>query len=281
VLFEWHTLGNIGLKETYAGIPKSSTLDISHVNSVYEENDHNLLVSARDLHSALELDRQTGKILFRLGGKVSDYTMGKGTQFIGQHDIRRAPDDRMTIFDNGAPPSPGRAARALVLSVNDSNKSVKLSRQFRRPDKLHSPSQGNVQGLANGNFMVGWGGDTPFFDEYTPSGKVALDGHIDPQTLDSYRVWRFPWTGNPTAPPDAVAINKNGKTTVYVSWNGATEVAKWEVDDSAGMQIKTLAKRHFETTIHLPTQQTQVKVKALDSHGTVLKESKLITPTTG
>jgi hypothetical protein len=280
VLFEWHTLGNIGLKETYAGIPKSSPLDISHVNSVYEENDHNLLVSARDLHSALELDRQTGKILFRLGGKASDYTMGKGTQFVGQHDIRRAPDGRMTIFDNGAPPSPGNPARALVLSVNDSNTSVKLSRQFRRPDKLHSPSQGNVQALSNGNFMVGWGGDTPFFDEYTSSGKVALDGYIDPKTDDTYRVWRFPWTGaHPKPPPDIAAQNIGGKTTVYASWNGATDVVKWEVVDGSGQHIKTLAKHKFETTIHLPTQQTQVAVKALGTGDAVLGTSKTITPT--
>lgn len=280
VLFEWHTLGSVSLSETYAGIPKSSPLDISHVNSVYQEKNGNLLVSARDMHSALELDHQTGKILFRLGGKKSDYKMRSGAQFIGQHDIRRIADGRITVFDNGAPPSPGRPARAIALKVSDSKKVVKLDKSFQRPEKPHSPSQGNVQGLPNGDFMVGWGGDSPFFDEYTPSGKVALDGYIDPKTLDSYRVWKFPWTGHPKGPPDVVATNTGGGTTVYVSWNGATEVAKWRLRGGTNgtTDIRDFAKKGFETKLSVSNAQTKVSVEALDSTGQVIGTSNVVTP---
>jgi Arylsulfotransferase (ASST) len=285
VLFEWHALGNIKIDETYNRVPKAvPLLDHTHVNSVYEEENSNLLVSSRDTHSALELDRQTGRIKWRLGGKASDYSMGKDTQFIGQHDIRRAPDGRITVFDNGTPPSPGRPARAIALKVNDGTKSVKLSRSFRRPEKPHSPSQGNMQALPNGNFMVSWGGDQPFFNEYTPSGKVALDGYIDPKTDDTYRVWRFDWHAQPTQPPDVAAENKSGKTVVYASWNGATEVAQWQVltgpTSPAAVPGTKAAKKGFETKITLPNVQTNVAVQALDSNGAPLgPPSKTVQPT--
>jgi hypothetical protein len=280
VLFEWHTLGQVALKETYAKIPKSSPLDVSHVNSVFEEKNGNLLVSARDMHSALELDHQTGKLLWRLGGKRSKYTMGKDTQFIGQHSIARLPDERITVFDNGAPPSPGRPARAIVLKVNEGSQKVSLSKQFRRPDKPHSPSQGSNQGLPNGNFLVGWGGDSPYFNEYTPSGKVALEGKILPDKDDTYRVWKFPWTGQPSRPPDIAAENVAGKTNVYASWNGATGVASWEVlAGTTDTVIKKLKRKKFETTFHLPTLQPSVRVRALGPSDEVLGTSKAVTPT--
>src|SRR5207248_1511623 len=34
VVFEWHSLGNIGLRESYAKPPKSAPFDMTHVNSV-------------------------------------------------------------------------------------------------------------------------------------------------------------------------------------------------------------------------------------------------------
>jgi hypothetical protein len=234
------------------------------------------------MHTALELDRQTGKILFRLGGKSSDYKMRSGAQFIGQHDIRRLEDGRVTVFDNGAPPSPGKPARAIALSVSEGSKVVKLSNSFMRPEKLHSPSQGNVQGLPNGNFIVSWGGDTPFFNEYTPSGSVALDGNIVPENLDTYRVWKFPWSAKPSTSPDIAATNGAGVTTVYASWNGATDVAKWQVlggpADPAVVPVKTVSRKGFETTIKLDSQQTNVAVQALDSNDQPLGKSKTIQP---
>jgi hypothetical protein len=278
VLFEWHSLGNIKVSESYNKPSKNAPFDITHVNSVQEETNGSLLVSSRDTHAALELDHRTGRILWRLGGKKTDYTMNPGAQFIGQHDIRRLADSRISVFDNGAPPSPGRAARAIVLNVNDATKTVSLAKSFQRSNPLHSPSQGSVQQLPNGNFMVGWGGDTPFFNEYTPTGGVALDAHLKPPSVDSYRVFRFPWTGHPDTTPDVAAVKtKKGNTTVYASWNGATEVAKWEIL-ADGASVKTVDKNGFETHTTITGTPGQVAVRALDSNGQTLSTSSAVAP---
>jgi arylsulfotransferase ASST len=282
VLFEWHTMGAIGLRETYANIPKDSPLDVSHVNSVYEEKDGNLLVSARDTHAALELDRKSGKVLWRLGGRSSDYKMSGGSQFVEQHDVRRTDDGRLTVFDNGAPPSPGRPARGLALKVDEDKKSVKLSRVLRRSSPIHSPSQGNVQALPNGNFLVGWGGDVPNFSEFTSSGKLALDGKIVPETLDTYRVWRLPWSAKPSRPPDVAAQTGGGQTGVYASWNGATDVKQWQVltGDNPNVLLpgKKVDRSGFETKIVVSGAPAYVAVRALDANGLELGTSKPVKP---
>jgi Arylsulfotransferase (ASST) len=282
VMLEWHTLGSVSIRETYAGVPKTSPADISHVNSVYEEDDGNLLVSARDMHNALEIDRRTGELVWRLGGKRSDYKMGGGAQFVSQHDIRRDDDGRLTVFDNGAPPSPGRPARGLVLKVNDDDKKVSISRSLKRGSAVHSPSQGNLQALPNGNFMVGWGGDVPYFSEFDSKGKLLLDGQIVPPNLDTYRVWRFPWTAQPARKPDIAAQVGGGQTGVYASWNGATEVRRWRVltGDAVTALVpgKTVTRMGFETRIVVSGTPAYVAVQALGENGEVLGTSKSVQP---
>jgi hypothetical protein len=51
-----------------------------------------------------------------------------------------------------------------------------------------------------------------------------------PAEGDSYRAFRFPWTGGPQDVPTVTAgPGAEGEVTLYASWNGATEVATWEV----------------------------------------------------
>src|ERR671933_961242 len=117
VLFEWHSLGHVALRESYERPPKKRSLpyDYFHVNAVEEDTDGNLLVSARNTHAIYKLDRATGRILWRLGGKRSDFAMGRGTRFAWQHDARRLADGTISLFDNEAAPKIGPQSRGLVL----------------------------------------------------------------------------------------------------------------------------------------------------------------------
>ena len=84
------------------------------------------------------------------------------------------------------------------------------------------------------------------------------------------------WQGHPTDVP-AIGL-KNGK--VYVSWNGATNVARWQVltgGSSDGLKVgPAAAKSGFETAIQLPAGGKYVAVQALDSGGKVLAVSKTL-----
>ena len=52
--------------------------DYFHVNSVDLDRDGNVLISARNTSGVYKLSRATGAILWRLGGKRSDFDMGPG-----------------------------------------------------------------------------------------------------------------------------------------------------------------------------------------------------------
>jgi Arylsulfotransferase (ASST) len=188
----------------------------------------------------------------------------------------------MTVFDNGSPPSPGRPARGLVLNVNEGDKKVTVAHSLHRGSVIHSPSQGNVQALSNGNFLVGWGGDVPYFSEFDSKGKLLMDGQIVPGTLDTYRVWRFPWTAQPKRRPDIAAQAGGGQTGVYASWNGATDVKQWQVltGDAVTAIVpgKKVARKGFETRIVVSGSPAFVAVQALGENGEVLGTSKTIQP---
>jgi hypothetical protein len=88
VLFEWHSLDHVGLDESYKDLPEEAggTFDYFHINSIEVDHDSNLLVSARNTFTVYKIDRRSGEIIWRLGGKKSDFEMGPGTWMRYQHD---------------------------------------------------------------------------------------------------------------------------------------------------------------------------------------------------
>ena len=108
---------------------------------------------------------------------------------------------------------------------------------YKHPRKLLSASQGNVEPLPNGNTFVGWGSQR-WFTEFSPTGKVLFDGHLA-RGNDNYRAFRFEWTGRPAEPPKVLASTSKRHDHSRVSWNGATDVARWEL--LAGKDAASLA----------------------------------------
>jgi hypothetical protein len=185
-------------------------------------------MSAKGTSAVYKVDRESGEILWRLGGKESDFEMGPGTRIAYQHDARRQRDGTITIFDNGASPKVHEQSRGIEVELDMDGMSATLVREFTHPNELLSTSQGNVQVLPNANLFVGWGSES-FFSEYSHEGELLFDAQLlgDGQ---SYRAFRFPWSGHPSDNP-AVAVEQgpDDKVTLYVSWNGATEVESWQV----------------------------------------------------
>jgi hypothetical protein len=62
-----------------------------------------------------------------------------------------------------------------------------------------------------------------------------------------------------------------GPTTVYASWNGATEVASWRV--LAPERVAVHKKTGFETAIQVDRSLGLIRVQALDAAGRVIGTS--------
>jgi hypothetical protein len=135
---------------------------------------------------------------------------------------------------------------------------------------------GNVQELADGGVFIGWGTDGSF-TEIGPDGSIRVDGRFADGSV-SYRAFRFELEARPKGvPATEVVRNVDGSYTLYVSWNGATGVAKWQLlagPTAAAMKpAGTVRRAGFETAIPLLVTSGTVAVAALDAHGKRLRTS--------
>jgi Arylsulfotransferase (ASST) len=279
VMFQWTSLDHVALAESYELAVDSRTswpFDFFHINSIDLAQDGSLLVSARNTWTVYDIDSATGAITWQLGGRHSSFAMGPGASTAWQHDPRELPDGTISIFDNGASPKVHSQSRGIVLSLDQQQKTATLISQLTRPPPLLADSQGNLQALPGGDWFLGWG-QVPDFSELSPTGQLLFDAHFPPGD-QSYRDFRFAWTGFPAHPPAfAVQAGVGGvASTVYASWNGATQVANWRVlAGSSATRMSVVAQgppTGFETALAVPagTGGPYVTVQALDAGGHVL-----------
>ncbi|HEY4411693.1 MAG TPA: arylsulfotransferase family protein [Gaiellaceae bacterium] len=250
VLFEWRSLDHVAVGESYA--PVGYPWDYFHVNAIDVDADGNLLVSARNTWAVYKVNRRTGAVVWRLGGKRSDFALGNGARFAWQHDARSHNGGQaVSVFDNGVSRS-----RGLVLALDTKRMRASGLHEYVHAPSLHAHKLGSAQLLGNGDVLVGWGTD-PHFTEYTAGGGVVMDATL-PHGGENYRTLRFPWRGRPRDHP--VAVRRG--SIVYASWNGATEVAAWKIEPGGAAVPRT----GFETA--LPAQAGTVV--ALDARGRAL-----------
>jgi hypothetical protein len=278
VMFQWTSLDHVAFDESYAKATHASVpapFDYFHINSIDADRDGSLLISARNTWAAYDLDAHSGQILWRLGGKRSSLSMGPGTSTAYQHDPRELADGAISMFDNGASPAVHGQSRGIVVKLDPQQRTATLQTQIVHPPALLADSQGNMQALANGDWFVGWGQD-PDLSEFDASGALLFDAHF-PAHTQSYRDFRFAWTGTPAhAPAFVVRLAAGGAATVYASWNGATQVSSWRVlagaSASSMSPVAQVARGGFETAIGLApgTPHAYVDVQALDAAGHVL-----------
>jgi hypothetical protein len=282
VLFQWDSLDHVPVSDSYERLPHQGAtnhnpFDYFHVNSVQQDDDGNLIVSGRNTWAAYKVSHQTGALIWTLGGRRSSFRMGPGTSFAFQHDVRiRAHDDRyMTIFDDGAgPPTVHSQSRGLKLRLDLKRHTATTVSQHEHSPPLSSAFEGNFQQLPDSDDLIGWG-QQPYFSEYDRRGNLLVDGRFVGNT-SSYRIYKFGWHGTPKVPP-AVAASTAGKTTtVYATWNGATNLSGWRVlSGRSANQLKptrVVSKGGFETTTRINAAR-YVAVQALDARGRVLATS--------
>jgi hypothetical protein len=293
VMYEWHSLDHVPLQSAYTSAVHTSLgepFDYFHINSTDVEQNGDLLVDSRNTWAAYDVDPKTGQVRWTLGGKRSSFRLGPGTSTAWQHDARQQPDGAITFFDNGAFPAVHPQSRAIELALDPTTMTATLVRSYEHQNPLVAGSQGNVQALTNGDWMVGWG-QAGYLSEVNPSGQVLFNAHLPPD-WESYRTFALPWAAQPAEPP-VVSVTRSAApsprasgssagasgSSVYASWNGATNVASWRVlagsSASSLTPVMTAAKTGFETAIPLPgtVAGPYVAVQALDASGAVIAVS--------
>jgi arylsulfotransferase ASST len=285
VLLEWHSLDHVPVTESYrTEATPAGNVDYLHLNSIaVDPLDGHLLVSARHTSTVYKLDRKTGAVKWRLGGKKSDFAIDAEAVFNFQHDARRHQDGTLTLFANGATGTGDQAvepfSRGLRLAIDERTRTARLVTTYEAGEPRLAIALGDVQQLADGGVFVGWGSAGPF-SEFDSRGSLRFDAAFADGSV-SYRARRFAWSGRPAQPP-AVAVRSNGDgtLTVHASWNGATDVTQWLVRGGPSRNrlrpLHTSRRRGFETAITFEAAARYVAVTALDAHGSELDTSPTI-----
>lgn len=203
VLFEWNSQDHVPFAESEQPLPASPSTpwDWFHVNAVHVDTDGNLLVDARDTWTVYKVNRHTGHIVWRLGGKDSTFALraapgqqldSAGEIFAWQHDPEALGHGRYTVFDNdstGTPLLPH--SRAVTIQLDEKARTATLVRSDDQPEGLAAASQGNSQTTRNGDLFVGWGA-LPYLSEFSAAGQLLFDARF-PDGVNSYRAYRLPW----------------------------------------------------------------------------------------
>jgi hypothetical protein len=277
VLFEWHSIDHVRLVESYYRLPKdpSGLYDYFHINSIAVDKGGNFVISARNTHTIYKISRRTGAIIWRLGGKRSDFSFQGAARFAWQHDARLRPDGALTLFDNSAGPQVRAQSRGLVLHLDLKQMHASVLRTFVHRPPIVAVDQGNLQRLPNGNYFVGWGHESRF-TEFGPRGTILFDGRFGRGRVDSYRAYRLPWVGHPLRPPAVAVVGR----TLYASWNGATQLKRWQLltgaTKAALRPAGIVSTNGFETRIPLRVRTGWVAVRALDARGHPLQRSAAV-----
>lgn len=254
------------------------------------------------MNAAYKIDGKTGAIIWQLGGKSSDFKLGKDVIFAFQHDARfhgKSKDGKkeiISLYDNSAHGTENgkgnevhfyKYSRGKIIEVDTETWEATLVQAFNPPDNLLSKSQGSTQLLPNGNAFVNWGSEgavtefksdgTPIFHAYVESGALA-------EGVENYRGYRYNWTGIPHETPAIVALKNLDKdeTSIYVSWNGDTRTKVWrfyEVNSEGRRSyLGESKKKSFETELKIDGVVKAVQAEGLDVEGKVLVSTEGVKP---
>jgi EmrB/QacA subfamily drug resistance transporter len=280
----WDALDHIPLSQSQASLPTNGfPWDAYHINSIQLVGNGAFLVSMRDTWAAYLVDVASGKIRWTLGGRSSSFKFGSGARFEWQHDVRLQGDSTVTLFDDhccqltggGTSVDPTGPSRGLLLRLDQQARRATLAAQYGNKGGFRSEYMGDTQPQPNGDVFVGWGSE-PYFSEYDRSGKLLFEGQLPGPDL-SYRATLQRWVGLPLSRPAGAARAGGGRTTVYASWNGATELASWRVLGASGAGRLTALASHarsgFETAIEVPSAFKRYQLQALAADGRVIGTS--------
>lgn len=196
VLFQWNSWDHMDYQERIT----NSSSDYAHINSIFVDTDGNWLVSSRAFSQVMKIDRGTGEVIWRLGGKSGDFTFANDPfgNLCAQHTASRLENGNILIFDDGQlcwpkVPERGGHTRVVEYHLDEEAMTAELVFSYHRDD-IYVPSQGSAQRLRNGNTFIGWGASpVAMATEVDPLGEVVFEikAEFADSDVTSYRAWRF------------------------------------------------------------------------------------------
>ncbi|OQD84909.1 hypothetical protein PENANT_c011G09740 [Penicillium antarcticum] len=294
VLVEWDSYDKIALHESNmfnawdnpAGKPG---WDYVHINAVDKNAAGDYLISLRFTNTIYLVSGQDGNIVWRLGGLESNFD--QDFTFSKQHDVKFVSSNgthHVISVLNNASDERGQdenVSAALIIELDTTvvPMTARVIRRINRPDSGLTRLRGSVRVLPNENIFVGWS-ERGYSSEHASNGDLLMTARFASDRYSTYRAFKGEFTGRPSAPPDLLASvygtdDEDTTTLLYVSWNGATDVVKWNFyaqayDRGEPVFIGSVNKTDFESMFIADGYMDWVSAQAIDADGNVMHTSK-------
>ena len=193
LLFQWSSWDHFDILDCDTNLVDltSQIIDLVHGNSIAIDFDYHFLLSSRHLSEITKINRVTGEIMWRLGGKNNEFTfINDPIGFSGQHSAIRMPYGYLGLFDNGLKRIP-QYSRGIKYEINELDKTVSLVEEFRFSPDVYSSLMGSLALMPNNHVLVGWGinSSDAFLTEYDQEGTACTTISIPEAFIKgSYRV---------------------------------------------------------------------------------------------
>ena len=275
VLFEWRSDDAHPARPSRT-CPRSraSNVDYFHLNSVGVDLD-GTCSSRRGTRarSTSWIARPGDQVAARR--QASDFTIVPGADF--NYPARRPPPCRRHAHDLR------QRRRASAPHVETSSRPLRLALDMKRDDARRSSA--STWPADAGRWAMGNSSSSRTAAPSSAGAPPALSPSSR-RTARSVstrrrrrqrqlRAFRAPWVGRPAEPPK-VAITRNGGSAIaHVSWNGATEVAKWRVGHGLAARARSTQSRPRGGPVRdwrsaLGSRKGYLALTALDAAGKVL-----------
>ena len=164
----------------------SKTQDYMHINSLcLDPNDGNVIVSFRSMDQVVKINSHTGKIMWRLGGKNSDFPMNPNQQFLRMHSAILTDNGKtLLLLDNGDSIL-RQTSRVLEFNLDEQQKKITSFKAMSIPEN-YAQFMGSVEKYGD-NYLIG-GGSANYvlqINSQTIEKKFELAGN-----QLSYRVYK-------------------------------------------------------------------------------------------
>jgi hypothetical protein len=216
VIFQWRSWDHFTIQSYYGALlnqnnpaGKRPVIDAFHLNTVVMDTDGNLLVSNFGM-DVWKINRQTGNIMWRIGGPGNQFTfvgetLAQALPHFSGHSVSRLENGNIMIYCN-ADQAGTRSSSVYEYQLNETSKVATRVWSYTPPTPSYAWHYGSAQRLSNGNTFIGWGGgnvmpgvggivdrEIPACTEVKPDGTVVFEMKFNDVKVASYRAYRMPY----------------------------------------------------------------------------------------
>lgn len=181
IYWTWDTYDHFEILDVTEDIDLTQqSIDLTHINSLFEDTDGNIIISTRHYDEISKISKATGEFIWRFGGskcKNNQFTFENDDQngfkgFSHQHSALLLENGNILLYDNGNLKNIP-VSRAVEYKLNFNTKVATKIWEHQRSSDFYQSSMGNVQRLSNGNTLINWGRNS--ISEVRPNNTVAFN----------------------------------------------------------------------------------------------------------